>query len=85
MIPNIIKGTGITGAIRYNMGEGNDKETRLRKELAPGASSRSEILGGQNFGFEVNSAERVAKMRQGLFAHVVVVGRDAKSVARGDD
>ena len=64
MIPRIIKGSGITGAIRYNMGEGRDKLTNERLGLEPGAISRSEILGGQNFGFEVNSAERIELARR---------------------
>jgi hypothetical protein len=64
MIPNLIKGCGISGAIRYNMGEGNEKGSNIRKELAPGAISRSVILGGQGFGFDIDSAERVELARR---------------------
>jgi len=64
LIPNIVKGRGITGAIRYNLGEGNDAVTKKRKTLAPGHKSRSEILGGQNFGFEIDSFEKVELARR---------------------
>ena len=64
MIPNVVKGRGITGAIRYSMGQGNDKETGERLELVPGETSRATILGGQNFGFEINSAERLELARR---------------------
>jgi hypothetical protein len=64
MIPNLIKGSGISGAIRYAMGEGNDEETGKRKQREPGQRSRTEILGGQNFPFEIDSAERVELARR---------------------
>ena len=38
------------------MGQGNDPETGERLELVPGETSRATILGGQNFGFEIESA-----------------------------
>lgn len=66
MIPNVVKGRGITGAIRYSMGQGNDKETGERLELVPGETSRATILGGQNFGYEVNSAERLEVARRDM-------------------
>jgi hypothetical protein len=64
MVPNIVKGGGITGAIGYAMGEGNDKETGKRKELEEGQASRAELLGGQGFGFDVNDAERLELARK---------------------
>jgi hypothetical protein len=56
MIPNLVKGKGITGAIAYAMGQGNEADGKTRKKLAPGQTPRAEILGGQNFGFEIDSA-----------------------------
>ncbi len=64
MIPNIVKGRGITGAIAYSMGQGNDKETGKRLELGAGETSRADILGGQNFGFEIDSADRLDMARR---------------------
>ena len=55
MIPNIVKGRGITGSLAYVMGQGND-ENGKRIELVPGETSRAEILGAQNIGFEIESA-----------------------------
>src|SRR5208337_1167007 len=45
MIPAIYKGRGITGALLYCMGQGNDKETGERLELVPGETTRALILG----------------------------------------
>ena len=55
MIPNIVKGRGITGSLAYVMGQGND-ENGKRIELVPGETSRADILGAQNIGFEIESA-----------------------------
>ena len=55
MIPNIVKGRGITGALAYVMGQGED-ENGKRIELVPGEKSRADILGAQNIGFEIESA-----------------------------
>src|SRR5271167_5202984 len=46
------------------MGQGNDPMTGERLELVPGETSRAELLGGQNFGFEVNSADRLELARR---------------------
>jgi len=54
--PHIEKGRGISGTMRYVMGEGRDPVTEKRRTLAEGATPRAEILGGQNFGFEVKTA-----------------------------
>ena len=64
MIPNIVKGSGITGALRYAMGQGNDAQTGKRLELVPGETSRASILGGQNFGFEIDSDDRLELARR---------------------
>ena len=64
MIPNLVKGKGITGAIAYAMGQGNEADGKTRKKLAPGQDPRADILGGQNFGFEVDSAERLDLARR---------------------
>jgi hypothetical protein len=55
VIPNIVKGRGITGALAYVMGQGED-ENGKRIELVPGEKSRADILGAQNIGFEIESA-----------------------------
>ena len=54
--PRIVKGRGITGAIRYVMGEGLDPVTEKRRILEAGGTPRAEILGGQNFGFAIKTA-----------------------------
>ncbi len=64
MIPKIVKGAGITGSIRYAMGQGNDAETGERLTLTPGEESRAKILGGQNFGYAIDSAERLETARR---------------------
>ena len=64
MIPNIVKGRGISGAIAYGMGQGNDAETGKRKSLETGKSGRAEILGGQNFGFEIDDADKLDLARR---------------------
>ena len=69
MNPNIVKGTGITGALRYAMGQGNDPMTGERLELVPGETSRATILGGQNFGFEIDSADRLDLARRMMEWH----------------
>jgi hypothetical protein len=60
----MVTGKGITGALRYSMGQGNDPMTGERLELVPGETSRAELLGGQNFGFDVNSADRLELARR---------------------
>jgi hypothetical protein len=55
VIVNIVKGRGITGALAYAMGQGENEDGK-RIELAPGEKSRAEILGGQNIGFEIETA-----------------------------
>jgi hypothetical protein len=64
LIPNIVKGKGISGALNYALGQGNDPVTGERLTLAEGEKTRAEILGGQNFGFEIDSAERLEIARR---------------------
>jgi AAA domain/Relaxase/Mobilisation nuclease domain len=82
VIPNIVKGRGVSGALAYCMGEGYEAAPWLTKQeyaearaaglqlkgpkvqLAEGEASRATILGGQNFGFEVDSAERLDLARR---------------------
>jgi len=54
MIVNIVKGSGVTGALRYVQGEGRDELTGEVKAKT-GDNSRAELLGGQGFGFEIKS------------------------------
>jgi hypothetical protein len=64
VIANIAKGTGISGALAYAMGEGNDAVTNERLTLGEGEKTRAEILGGQNVGFEIDGAERLDLARR---------------------
>ena len=64
MIPNIVYGKGISGALAYVMGQGNDAKTGDRLELVPGEKSRAILLGGQGFGFDIDSPERLELARR---------------------
>src|SRR5208283_2376811 len=64
MIPNIVKGKGISGALAYAMGQGNDPVTKERLFLLDGQQSRATLLGGQNFGFEIDSEKRLESARR---------------------
>ena len=83
MIPNLVKGRGITGAINYALGEGYEGEKKSGKAhaldraagldpkgaavtLAEGEASRVQVIGGQNFGYEIDSLERVEIARRAL-------------------
>jgi Ti-type conjugative transfer relaxase TraA len=55
MIPRIVIGKGITGAAYYVLGEGRGAGN---DNLSPGEESRVAWIGGQNFGFDINSRER---------------------------
>jgi len=61
MIPRNIVGKGISGAVRYVMGEGKGAGN---DNLAPGEQSRVDWIGGQGFGFAINSRERVDLARR---------------------
>ncbi len=56
MIPRCNVGKGVTGAVRYMLSEGKDKDGKYRTE-PKGEQSRVAWLGGTGFGFEVESAE----------------------------
>jgi hypothetical protein len=64
MIPKIVTGRGISGALAYVMGQGNDAQTGKRLELVPGETSRARIIGGQNFGFEIETADDLELARR---------------------
>lgn len=64
MIPHIVKGSGISGAVRYVMGEGNDKDTGRPRGLVADKDSRVAWIDGQGFGFPIDSAERVELARR---------------------
>ncbi|WP_267361039.1 MULTISPECIES: AAA family ATPase [unclassified Methylobacterium] len=83
MIPNLVKGRGITGAIKYALGEGYDGEKMPPYEMAMARAAgvdtkgekvqlvandngRATILGGQNFGYEIDSVERVELARKAM-------------------
>ena len=63
MIPHIAVGMGLTGTVRYVMGQGNDHETGERLTLGEGEVSRAEILGGQNCG-EIKTAADIDLARR---------------------
>ena len=46
------------------MSEGYEADGKTRKELVPGEKTRAEILGGQNFGFEIDTPERLDLARR---------------------
>jgi hypothetical protein len=83
MIPNIVKGKGVSGALRYALGEGYEGEKKHGAAMAldraaglnpkgaavtlgEGEASRAAIIGGQNFGFEIDSVERVELARRAM-------------------
>src|SRR3954452_3416087 len=57
-------GQGITGCLRYVQGEGRDPKTGKVIELAPGAESRAELIGGTGFGFDVTDEARAELARK---------------------
>src|SRR3984893_2662896 len=48
-------GRGVTGAVRYVLGQGRDPKTGALKELMPGDESRVEWIGGTGFGFKIET------------------------------
>jgi Ti-type conjugative transfer relaxase TraA len=56
MNPRINVGRGVTGAVRYVLGQGRDPKTGVLKELMPGDDSRVEWIGGTGFGFKIETA-----------------------------
>jgi hypothetical protein len=65
MIVRTSKGSGISGAVRYVMGEGKlDLKTGKAPELGPGERSRVAWYGGTGFGFPIDSDERLDLARR---------------------
>jgi hypothetical protein len=57
VIPRNKVGRGVTGAVRYALGEGNDSATGKRRTEPKGDQSRVAWIGGTGFGFEIESRE----------------------------
>jgi Ti-type conjugative transfer relaxase TraA len=57
-------GKGVSGAVRYAMGEGRDPVTRQLRKLAPGEKSRVEFFGGVGFFWSVETAADVEQARR---------------------
>ena len=57
MIPRCKIGKGVTGAVRYILGEGRDPDTGELNTLAEGEQTRVDWFGGTGFGFEIESRE----------------------------
>jgi Ti-type conjugative transfer relaxase TraA len=55
MIPRCVVGRGVTGAVRYILGEGRHPETGELLLLADGQPSRVAWVGSTGFGFEIES------------------------------
>ncbi len=64
MIPRCTVGKGITGAVRYVLGEGRDPHTGELKRIPSCARSRVAWIGGIGFGFEIKSDEDVELARR---------------------
>jgi Ti-type conjugative transfer relaxase TraA len=57
MIPRCKIGKGVTGAVRYILGEGRHPETGDPKKIGPDQISRVDWIGGLNFGFPIESRD----------------------------
>jgi Ti-type conjugative transfer relaxase TraA len=57
MIPRLKVGTGVTGAVRYALGEGRDPFTNEVRKKPANDRSRVEWIGGINVGFPVETRE----------------------------
>jgi len=57
MIPRCKIGKGVTGAVRYILGEGRDPDSGELNILADGEQTRVEWFGGVGFGFEIDSRD----------------------------
>jgi Ti-type conjugative transfer relaxase TraA len=64
MIPRCKIGRGVSGAVRYVLGEGNDPATGEARTEPKGEQSRVAWISGQNFGFEIDSPERAELARR---------------------
>jgi hypothetical protein len=57
MIPRLNVGTGVTGAARYALGEGNDPQTKRPRKEPANDRSRVEWIGGTGCGFAIETRE----------------------------
>jgi Ti-type conjugative transfer relaxase TraA len=57
MIPRCKVGTGVTGAVRYALGEGNDPQTMKPRRQPANDRSRVEWIGGTGVGFPIETRE----------------------------
>lgn len=57
MIPRMKVGRGVTGAVRYILGEGRDAVTGDLKTLDPGDNTRVEWISGMGFGFDIETED----------------------------
>src|SRR5271156_2996659 len=64
MNPRINVGKGVTGAVRYALGEGRDPKTGELNELAPGEDSRVDWIGGTGFAFDVKTRSQAGLARR---------------------
>ena len=65
MNPRINVGRGVTGAVRYVLGQGRDPKTGQLKELAPDEQSRVAWISGQGaFGFDITTAADADRARR---------------------
>src|SRR3954470_21296866 len=55
MIPRIKVGKGVSGAVRYVLGEGRDSKTGELKPPPADGKTRVDWIGGTDFGFEIDT------------------------------
>ena len=55
MIPRIKVGKGVTGATRYILGEGRDRDTGENRDLPPNGETRVAWISGTGFGFDIET------------------------------
>src|SRR5947208_3617227 len=55
MTPRMNVGKGVSGLVRYAFGPGRDPETGELKKPGPDDKSRVDWIGGQGFGFEIDT------------------------------
>src|SRR3954471_10293574 len=58
MTPRLNTGKGVSGAVRYALGQGRDPKTgELKPQAANQNESRVDWISGQNFGFRITNAD----------------------------
>ena len=67
MIPRCVVGRGITGAVRYILGEGRDPDSGELNLLADGEETRVDWFGGVGFGFEIEVTAKIAKLKCAVY------------------